>query len=361
MSGRRSGLLPCLRAWSFLLAAAGACHPLPAPAQTATPYVPNTDHRWTLLEDNDGMITHDDRHYTQGLRVSDLLPETDPGDNEEAIFNGIGLLLPMYRRGADSHRRIEWSPLGQSLFTPSDTQLNPPDRTDRPYAGWIYMGGALLQENRHGQHSADLNSLELLGGVVGKWALGRQVQSSFHRTFGFGNAYGWSEQLANRAALQLSYDRKQRLTVLTGDEFGIDAIPEAGASLGTVFREADAGLLLRAGGGLQTDYGPDRIRPAPSGSAYYNEQAIGASSVRGYCFAGIQQRWIWYNRFIDGSQELGPQGLERRDAVTDLIAGLSLLVGRDGRLDFTATRRSREFATQQNNDVFGSASFTVRL
>jgi hypothetical protein len=322
---------------------------------------PNSDHRWALMDDNDGMITHDDRHYTQGLRISDLLPETLPGDADDRLFNGLSMVLPMYHRGGDSHRRVEWVTLGQSMFTPTDKQRNPPDPQDRPYAGWLYTGAALLQENRYGDRVGDLNSIELLAGVVGKWALARQFQSSFHRTFGFGNAYAWSHQLANRAAVQLAYDRKERIELLPGTGFGLDAIPEAGFSVGSVLRYLDAGLLLRMGTGLQTDYGPDRIRPAPSGSSYFNEQAIGPISIRGYVFAGIQQRWIAYNRFIDGAAELGYPPLERRDAVTDLVAGCSLLVGRNGRLDFTATLRSREFATQQNNDIFGSASISLRL
>lgn len=361
MSGRPFGLLRLLRARLPLapravmtaLAALFAC------AVQAEP--PNSNHRWTLLEDNDGMITHDDRHYTQGLRVSDLLPETSPGSPDDMLFDDLGSVLPMYRRSGGSHRRIEWSPLGQSLFTPADTQLNPPDPTDRPYAGWLYLGGALLQENRHGGRVSGLNSLELTAGVVGKWALGRQVQSTFHRTFGFGNAYGWSEQLANRAAVQLSYDRKQRFELRSGNGFNVDLVPEAGFSVGSVLRDVDTGLLLRIGDDLQADYGPDRIRPAPSGTTYFDETAIGEWSVRGYFFVGAQERWTFYNRFIDGSRELGSPGLDRRDAVTDLVAGFSLLIGRDCRMDFSGTRRSREFATQQTNDAFGSASLTVRF
>lgn len=317
--------------------------------------------RWSVLEDNDGMITADDRHYTQGFRLDDLLPEIRPGGAADGLFDGLGAWLPMYRRGGDSHRRIEWSPVAQSLFTPADKERNPPDPTDRPYAGWLYTGVDLLQENRHGGWASSLNSLELTGGVVGKWALGRQVQSTFHRTFGFGNAYGWSDQLANRAAVQLSYDRKQRLALLRGGPLSLDIVPEAGFSVGSVLRDVDAGVLLRLGDGLQSDYGPDRIRPAPSGTAYFNEAALGDHDLRAYGFAGLQQRWVFYNRFIDGSRELGDPGLQRRDAVTDLVAGISLLVGRQSRLDFTATRRSREFATQQSNDVFGSASITLRL
>jgi hypothetical protein len=358
MTGLEIGLAKRLRVGHWLQAALAAAAML---AGSASAQPADSSERWGLLEDNDGMITADDRHYTQGLRLSGLLAETRPGAIDDRLFDGVGAVLPMYRRGDDSHRRVEWIALGQSLFTPQDKHLNPPDPSDRPYAGWAYTGAALLQENRYSSTMGALNNLELLGGVVGKWALGRQVQSTFHRTFGFGNAYGWSDQLANRAALQLSYDRKQRLGLPLGEVYGIDAIPEAGISVGSVMRDVDAGLLLRVGSGLNTDYGPNRIRPAPSGTGYFCECAIDPLAIRGYFFTGLQTRWTWYNRFIDGARELGQPDLDRRAAVTDLVMGLSLLVGRNGRIDFTATRRSREFASQPADDIFGSASLTLRL
>src|ERR1041385_860811 len=108
-----------LASWALLLLALA-----PAAAQAQ---------RWALLEDNDGMITHDDKHYTQGFRFSDLLGEPAAGGWTDAGFDLVGRVLPPYRRQLGSRRRIEWIALGQSIFTPEDSERNPPDPKDRPY------------------------------------------------------------------------------------------------------------------------------------------------------------------------------------------------------------------------------------
>jgi len=311
--------------------------------------------RWTVLEDNDGMISHHDQHYTQGFRYSGLLPSPVSGGFEAELFSALGHVLPMYRPDPDADPRIRWIVLGQSIFTPSNTDESTPDPTDRPYAGWLYTGVDLLQDNR-GQ---DLNNLELLVGVIGPWSGADRAQDSFHTVFGFPDAHGWSAQLANRGAFQLSFDRKQRISVQWDGRWAADVVGEAGFSVGSVFRYADVGILLRVGDALAVDYGPDRIRPAPSGGGYFKPQALPAGYFHSYAFIGTQTRRVAYNRFIDGATELGGPSLNTNRVVTDLVGGCSLFFGKSVRADFTATRRSREFANQHGDDLFGAAALTV--
>jgi hypothetical protein len=344
-----------LKAARTLIRAMAAAAILAAPVTaTAQAGILNAATRWYLTEENDGMITHDDRHYTQGLRFSALLPGVAEGGLEDKAFDTIGAVLPMYRNAPGVQRRLEWIALGQSIFTPSDSKKNPPDPTDRPYAGWLYTGFSILQENDG--HS--LHSLELLGGVVGSWSLAHQTQETFHHAAAFGQAYGWDYQLGNRGALQLSYEYRRRFGLHFQDGYGVDLVPEVGLSMGSVMRYLDAGALLRFGNTLGADYGPVHVRPALSGTAYFDERAVVPRHFHYYVFAGAQTRWTFYNRFIDGGAELGAP-LDRTDAVTDLLAGVSFLIGHTARADFTATRRDREFATQHGDDVFGSATLAI--
>ena len=77
--------------------------------------------------------------------------------------------------------RLEWIILGQSIFTPQNHQASDPSLNDRPYAEWLYTGLNFIQDS----DAQQLTSLEFLGGIVGPWALGRQVQNSVHGLFGF--------------------------------------------------------------------------------------------------------------------------------------------------------------------------------
>ncbi len=322
--------------------------------------------RGTLEDDNDGFASHDDQHYTQGLLFSALYPALASDDRLSDAFDTIGTLLPPFRAGADSQRHIAWLVLGQSLFTPEDLARVPPDPHDRPYAAWLYTGINLLQQNR-GQW---LNSLELLGGIVGPDALGKELQNGTHHLLGWNEAQGWDYQLPNRAAGQLSYDIKRRLGLPISGDLAIDAVPEAGVSMGNVYRYVDAGALLRIGNALSVDYGPEHIRPAASGTAWFDGDALGAGFPRGYLYTGFQSRRVYYNLFIDGASAVAPPGIMRRSSVVDVLVGGALFLPWAIRVDFAATRRGQEYYGQRCyqpgpprdcDDVFGSIVVSMNL
>lgn len=310
--------------------------------------------RWSLLEDNDGMISHEDQHYTQGLQLSYLTPALQGGGWSSASFDALGSFLPMYRLAPGSQRRIELLAT-QTMYTPVDLHRNPPDPYDRPYAGWLYGGIDWLQENH--QHS--LHDLEFQAGIVGPAALAKQVQNGFHGLIGLRNADGWSEQLKNRGAFQLSYEFKRKLKLSLSDGYALDAVPELGFDVGSVLRYVETGGLLRFGNALDADYGPSHIRPALSGSDFFDGSRLGGSFLHWYVFAGVQLRRVLYNRLIDGASEVSPVDLEHRPWVTDALLGASFVLSPRVRAEFTATRRSREFYGQQGDDIYGSGLLSV--
>lgn len=313
--------------------------------------------RYTLTEENDAIITRDDRHYTQGALLSYLSPQLANDSAWGRSFDALAIVLPMFKAQSDAQRRFEWQIFGQSQFTPDDLKAVPPDPHDRPYAAWLYTGFNWLQENNG--HS--LHSLEAQVGVVGPAAFGRQIQDGFHTVFGFNSADGWGSQLGNRGAFQFSYSYHRRLALGRNDGYGFDVVPEFGLSLGTVLRYAEAGALLRFGNALQADYGPERIRPALSGTAFADARRIAHQHLDFAVFIGAQTRRVFYNRFIDGSREVAPPGLERQPFVNDLVAGATFWLSERLRADFTATRRSTEFRGQSAADVFGAASLSLAI
>jgi lipid A 3-O-deacylase len=311
--------------------------------------------RLSLTEENDGIISRDDRHYTQGSLWTYLSAPLSPESAWSDGFDAIGALLPMFRANAGMQRRVAWEIFGQSQFTPEETKRNPPDPRDRPYAAWLYMGIDWLQDNGDRLHDLDAQA-----GVVGPAALGSQMQNGFHRVFGFNRASAWDHQLGNRLALQFSYAYRQRIPLGDRDGFHFDVVPAAGLSLGTILRYAEAGGLLRFGDALNADYGPQRMRPALSGTAFADSDAL--ASRYAFCFfLGAQARRVQYNYFIDGSSQLASPGLDRRPWVLDVLAGATLWLTPKMRADFTATQRSPEFAGQTKLDVYGAATLSLAL
>lgn len=300
-------------------------------------------------EENDVLPTGSDRHYTQGLLLSLLGPPLQRGGWLDRRVDALGRVLPMFAGDADAsvQRRIEFMPLAQSIFTPRDLSRPMPDPKDRPYAGWLYGGFGLLQENGGDR----VHDLELLLGVVGPSAIASNAQDVFHNVLGLHDAAGYDHQLADRAALQLSYTTLRRVALGAAHGIGFDVVPEAGFAVGSVYRDLEAGALLRLGTGLDADYGPQRVRPALSGTALRHPRAGG---VRYSVFTGLQLRYVDANSFIDRAVEVAPMALSRRPWVADFYGGCTLYLGRRFNLDFTATRRTREFVGQQASDVFGS-------
>jgi hypothetical protein len=311
--------------------------------------------RTTIVEENDSLYFHSDKHYTQGLRLSLLSPVLKPNGWTDDVFNLVGKIPTVFADPAQSQRRIAWF-LGQSIFTPKDLRIKPPDPHDRPYAGWLYIGPSLLQETGN-----QLENLELELGVVGPGAFGRQVQNDWHQFMGVHQAEGWSNQIQNEPGGVLSYERLWRVPVPFlswnngGVQNGIDIVPQGGGTVGNVFDYAEAGAMLRIGHHLETDYGPVRVRPAPSGTDYFNPAHLG-NEIGYYFFAGTQGRAVARNLFLDGNSFRQSAHVEHKTFVADLDAGATIFWSDRIRLTLSVERLTREFVGQPHPDVNGTAA-----
>jgi lipid A 3-O-deacylase len=298
--------------------------------------------RFTILEENDSLFFNSDKHYTQGLRLSNLSPNLKPESAWNDVFNFVGRITPIFQDGGD--RRIALF-LGQSIFTPKDLSAIPPDPRDRPYAGWLYAGASLLQDTDRRR----LENLELDAGIVGPGSLAKQVQNDFHQFIGIAQANGWSSQLQNEPGVMLTYERLWRLPLAGDPNNGIDIVPQLGATAGNIMTYGEAGALLRLGKGLQADYGPVRIRPALSGTDYFDATALNGD-YGFYFFVGAQGRAVGHNIFLDGNTFRNSPSVPKKNLVADLQAGFSFFWSASFRFDLSVVRRTEEFHGQRTPD-----------
>jgi lipid A 3-O-deacylase len=310
--------------------------------------------RVNILEENDSLYFHTDKHYTQGLRLSYLAPSVKPGDAFDRPFDYLAAISPIF--AADAADRRYALLFGQSIFTPENLTLRPPSTRDRPYAGWLYGGVSLLQ--RDGDDA--LENVELDLGVVGPGALGRQVQNDWHQFIGIRQAQGWSDQLQNEPGAVLTYQRLWRFRIAGSDSFGLDAVPEAGATIGNVFDFGELGGMLRIGSGLGADYGPARVRPALSGTDYFDSERAG-DGPGGYFYIGTQGRVVGRNIFLDGNSFRTSPSVSHKPLVADLEAGFALFWSSRVRADISVTQRTEEFYGQRTPDVVGTAALSFAL
>ncbi len=119
------------------LGAAGAGTALAAPPPAAPLIDPSFI--WTFQAENDAVSTQkgtSDRYYTSGLRLG-WTSNTLRFDNPAARLG-----RSIWGDGVD---RLSFE-IAQSLFTPANTQINPPDPRDRPYAGYLSATISLLHD-----------------------------------------------------------------------------------------------------------------------------------------------------------------------------------------------------------------------
>lgn len=309
--------------------------------------------RFGGIEENDSIGFDSDKYYTQGLEFTYLGPDVAVDSGWIGPFELLDF-GPFDATGASTLSRRYEIMLGQSIFTPKDTAREDPDPDDRPYAGWFYGGVGLIQDT----DKRRLDHLELLVGVVGPAAFGKTTQNDWHQYIGINESRGWDEQLDNEPGLMLSYERKWRFLAPLGGGFAVDAIPELGITVGNVMDYAQAGGMIRFGRNLEADYGPARIRPALSGTPYFNSDYLDGP-FGFYLFVGTQGRAVARNLFLDGNTFEDSNSVDSNALVGDLSGGLSMFWGDAVKLDAVVTYRTEEFEDQQGDTKLAGINLTI--
>lgn len=300
---------------------------------------------WSFVWEND-YFAQTDRNYTNGLRLA-YLSAPRPLDG---LSSRIARAL--FRADDDAVVRRGFA-IGQSIFTPEDTDAEtaPPDQ--HPYAGWLYGEYSSVVE-----HDSHIDQVSLQLGVVGPSAGGEAVQNKWHRLIGGDPARGWDDQIDDEFGLALSYDRiLRRIVEISSDGRQLDVTPSFGATAGNVRMNLRAGLNVRIGTDLQSDYGPPRIRPSLAGAGYFAPQ----NAFSWYVFAGAEARIVAHDIFLDGSLfRDGDPSVGSRTFVGDFQAGLALQFRRV-QFAYTHVVRTREFDAQTDRHRFGAVSVSTKF
>ena len=286
-----------------------------------------------------------DRHYTNGVALDYT---TAPQDTPRWLRN-FAHHLPFFASNGDVRTDYQ---LGQDIFTPSNTHLVVPNPTDRPYAGYLYVGLGLLSNS-----DTHLDQAQLQLGVVGPASLAEDSQNWVHTIIGDSKAMGWRYQLRDEPIANIFYERSWKL-IPPRSIFGVffDFEPHAGLAVGNAYDYVNAGAMARVGINLPDDFGPPRLEPSLPGSNFFEPN--GALSA--YVFGGVDGRVVGRNIFLDGNSFQPSASVDKRILVGDVQVGAAVQLG-GARLSFTHVFRTKEFDTQPSADQFGSVNLSFRL
>jgi hypothetical protein len=274
---------------------------LVALAAAAAPAVSAAEPLWYLQLDND-VPFRTDRWYTSGVRVA---------------------------RVADG---IEWGVL-QEIYTPEAKRWHPGIADRAP------VGRLLLSIAKHDVTPAAFQTLELMAGVRGPSARGRESADAIHRVIP-APFVDWSRGLPDEFDATVVASRTQQAWGPIRLHFG--------AQLGTQVAFAHAGLEARWGGAPGSASRLLRFAATPE-----RARAAGWSA-----YAGVSLRGVGRNELLSANYDAGGPGLARESAVTRLATGVAWS-GTWGAITFDLAQDSREFAQQRAPHRFGSLAAHV--
>jgi hypothetical protein len=288
----------------------------------------------TLTLDND-WFAHQDRHYTGGLQAAF-------GVRIDDLPGGVRALVPS-RWSSD---RMLVLAIGQRIYTPENVNPKPGEPPDRPYAGWLYF-----QADFRTAVGPVVDHVIVDAGYIGPGAGARQMQQFAHHLFHSDELPGWSQQLKSEPTLSVGFERTwMGLVAQSRGAFTFDVSPYAGATVGTPYTYAHAGVVARFGRNLPPDVPAAQITLGPPRDGYRGTQAFGW-----YVWAGADGRGVARNVFLDGSTFRDSPGVDRKPWQHDWQVGIVAAWPR-ARAGLTMVQRSREFDGQRSPDRFGQLS-----
>lgn len=272
-----------------------------------------------------------DQYYTNGIKIGGGIP----AERVSGLFTRPpNALLDTITEGASNHFGLFF---GQNIYTPRDISIAAPQPFDRPWAAWAYVGAVAqsVKEDR-------LHTVEFDLGFVGPPALGKQAQKFWHNhVIDAPDPKGWGNQIRAEPGFLVSYLHKRRY----GDRTGVQLVPHAGLTLGTIMTLARIGGIVRAGQNM-TGFGPDSIEPggAMLKNTRRETEGGGRDLYEWFVFAGVDGRAVAHNIFLDGSLFRDSPSVQSRDTVYDFSLGFSAR-WEALRVSVTRIKRSEEFTT----------------
>lgn len=298
-----------------------------------------------------------DSDYTSGVKFSWVSPNLKNYLDDPCLPQWVRQLNQLsgtlHPKGDTSRNMVVTA--GQAMYTPRDRYRADLIPTDRPYAGWLYLGLGYNARNEQRMDSAEVNL-----GIVGPAALAKQSQDMIHDLRGIPRFQGWDNQLKNELGIQLVAERKRKVAESdsrTGPE--ADAILHYGASLGNIKTYLNAGMELRIGNRIPDDFGTAPIRPTGDSNAPYEAGSVRRFSESGvHAFISADARVVARDIFLDGNTFADSHHVAKKYLVGDMAVGVAWQ-WRGGKLTYAQYVRSKEFDGQSATHGYGSITLSM--
>lgn len=327
---------------------------LPA-AMHAQDVDPNRYGTLSFYFEND-LFGNTDANYTNGARIGWTSPNLKKFGDDPTLGQMAGYFDGF---GTDTYERNVAITLGQSMFTPMDTDARTLVQDERPYAGWLYVGMGLIWKNERVK-----NSLVFNVGVVGPWSYAEETQRLVHEARDIDYPQGWDNQLGNEIGVNVSYERMWRIRDRRDSHgFDWDILPYAGVTLGNVMTHGTIGTEVRFGYNLPDDFGTGAITESATTPTALENPYTSKSWVNRlgfHFFLRGEGRAVARNIFLDGNTFRDSHSVDKYPLVADLSAGFAVN-WKNTKLSYAYIYRTREYRGQDEGQIFGSITLSFNF
>ncbi|HQS04711.1 lipid A deacylase LpxR family protein [Daejeonella sp.] len=287
-----------------------------------------------FISDNDSYLAQgQDRYYTNGLFLK-FRTALDQSALKNSKLN-----------------KVIWGlEAGQKMYNPQTGSILDPGFIDRPFAAYLYGGGAV---NFLFNSESNLK-LSIQLGTIGPSAKGKEAQELLHNTFGFYEINGWQWQVNNEFGINSTIEFNKLINRLKSGktDFSLNTYLNAG----NTFAGIGAGILFRTG----------TINPLHS-SASTQSTISNNSRIKFekefFFYAKPMLHYIAYDATIQGGMFINDKGSAVFDVKPMVFSQQAGAVFSKNRwtADFSVIFKSREIKSSAKAHQYGSFALLYRL
>jgi lipid A 3-O-deacylase len=286
-------------------------------------YISISRERILKINFENDLLDNTDRYYTNGIRIDIISPFL-------RSFPLNYLMIPYWGAGTNYYGIS----IIQNMYTPSTTKTGGILYGDRPYAATLTIRNFKITNDpvKRFRQSSELDL-----GVIGPYSLGGFIQKTFHENIPTNTEpLGWFYQVQNDVIL--NYNLTFEKGIINNRSFDFNLV--ATSSFGTLFTNAGAGFMIRAGRFNPYFLNLGILRPGAN-----HQQRLKNSQI--YFFLNIKGKVIGYDATLQGGifnrtsiYTLSSKSVSR--FIADGCAGITLNLG-GVRLDVGQFLLSPEF------------------
>lgn len=347
-----------------------------------------SNHGYRLISENDSYhpVERPDANYTSGVSLMAYpSKEYERGDNKTVDKLNV---FQFTDNSAYAPITLEYG-LGQVIYTPDDIAVDSLDdidrngrplRLDRPYAGFLFLQGAIHNHYGYGDDwTTDMRrSVSAKIGITGNGSLAEDVHTRVHESRDLIIPQGWGLQVGQEIGVTIGLEQRNRVLALIGKKWGTDVLTNIKASLGNVYTGFDAGVTWRIGLHLPRGHhqssifetfeapapppeltpeqirDPDFVPPGPGGVEPRRTEPETDPDWHIYGFVGQQSRWVFRDLSLDGRFfNSDPHTVQKEPLVNEFQYGFQFSFKEHWGLQALFAHRSDQLKDQRKEHSFG--------